>query len=86
MQLDPAAGPGEPFLYQLGVMIACIVEKDVDERQHRIHRLDHFQKRDGRDGVDGFDIDHPGLPGLKVDRAMDIDPLTPARLFIPRPI
>src|SRR5438552_6062178 len=28
MQLDPAAGPGEPFLHQLGVMIARVVKKD----------------------------------------------------------
>jgi hypothetical protein len=26
MQLDPAAGPREPFLHQLGVMVAGIVE------------------------------------------------------------
>jgi hypothetical protein len=61
---------GEPFLRQLGVMIARIVEKDVDQRQHRIERSDRFQQRDGRSGVDGLDIDHPGLPGLKVDRTM----------------
>src|SRR5215472_8587593 len=62
-------------------MIARIVEKDVDQRQHRIERLDRFQERDGRSGVDGFDVDHPGLPGLKIDRAVDIDALTPARLL-----
>ena len=81
MQLDPALRPGEPVLHQLGVMIARIVEKDVDQRQHRIERLDRFQERDGRSGVDGFDVDHPGLPGLKIDRAVDIDALTPARLL-----
>jgi hypothetical protein len=49
MQLDPALRPGEPVLHELGVMIACIVEKDVDhQRQHRIERLDRFQERDGR--------------------------------------
>src|SRR5713101_6087426 len=81
MQLDPAAGPGEPLLHQLSVMIARIVKEDMDERQHRIERLDRFQESDGRGGIDGFDIDHPGLPGLEVDRTVDIDPLTPARLF-----
>jgi hypothetical protein len=53
----------------------------VDQRQHRIERLDCFQERDGRSGVDGFDVDHPGLPSLKIDRAVDIDALTPARLL-----
>jgi len=53
MQLDPAPGPGQPFLHQLGVMVARIVEKDMDERQQRIERLDRLQEPDGRDGVDG---------------------------------
>ncbi len=86
MQLDPAIRPGEPVLHQLGVMIARIVEKDVDQRQHRIERFDRFQERDSRSGVDGFDIDHPGLPGLEVDCAVDIDALTPARVLDRKPL
>src|SRR5665648_705792 len=62
-------------------MIACVVEKDMDEDQHRIERLDRFQKPDRRGGVDGFDLDHSGLTGLEIDRAMDVDALTPARLL-----
>ena len=62
MQPDPAIGPREPVLHELGVMIARIVEKDMDERQHRIESFDRFQKSDRRGGVDGFDLDHPGLP------------------------
>jgi hypothetical protein len=31
--------------------------------------------------VDGFDFDHPGFPGLKVNCAMNVDALTPARLL-----
>src|ERR1700675_1443140 len=81
MQFDAATGPREPFLHELGVMIARVVEKDMDERQYRIERFDRFQESDRRGGVDGFDLDHPGLPGLEVDRAVNIDPLTPARLF-----
>jgi hypothetical protein len=81
MQLDPAPGPGEPFLHQLGVMIARVVKKDMDVRQHRKERLDRFQEPDRRDGVDGYDLDHPGLSGREVDRAVNIDPLAPARLF-----
>jgi len=81
VQFDPAPGPREPFPHELGVMIACVVEKDMDERQHRIERFDRSQELDRRGGVDGFDLDHPGLPGREVDRAVNIDPLTPARLF-----
>ena len=81
MQLDPAPGSRKPFLHQLGVMIARVVEKDMDERQHRIERRDQFQEPDRRDGVDGYDLDHPGLAGREIDRAVNIDPLAPARLF-----
>src|ERR1700675_2171299 len=81
MQFDAATGPREPFLHQLGVMIARIVGKDMDERQYRIEGFDRLQESDRRGGIDGFDIDHPGLPGFEVDRAVDIDQLTPARLF-----
>jgi hypothetical protein len=42
MQLDPAAGPGEPLLRELGMMIARVVEKDMDEHEHRIERRDRF--------------------------------------------
>src|ERR1035441_3784026 len=81
MQLDPAPWPGKPFLHQPGVMVARVVEKDMDERHHRIERCDRFQEPNRRGGVDGYDLDHPGLPGLEVDRAVNIDPLAPARLF-----
>ena len=53
----------------------------MDERQHRIERRDRFQEPDRRDGVDGYDLDHPGLAGREIDRAVNIDPLAPARLF-----
>ena len=43
MRLDPAPGSRKPFLHQLGVMIARVVEKDMDERQHRIERRDQSQ-------------------------------------------
>src|SRR6201982_667580 len=81
MQLDPAPGPGEPFLHQLGVMIARVVKKDMDENQQRIERLDRFQEHDRRVCVDAYYLDHPGLSGREVDRAVNIDPHAPARLF-----
>src|ERR1019366_7018060 len=51
----------EPFPHDFRVRIACVVEKDMDEDQHRIERLDRFQKPDRRGVVDGFDLDHSGL-------------------------
>src|ERR1700731_995465 len=81
MQLDPAPWPGEPFPHELGMMIASVVEKDMDEHEHRIERLDRFQETNRRGGVDGQGLDHLGLAGLQIDRAVNVDALTPARLF-----
>src|SRR6266849_209386 len=81
MQYVPAPGPRQPFLHELGVMIARVVEKDMDEHEHRIERLDRLQETDGRGGVDGQSLDHPGLASRKADRAVNIDALTPAGLF-----
>jgi hypothetical protein len=53
----------------------------MDERQQRIERLDRFQEPDRRHGVDSYDLDHPSLSGREVDRAVNIDPIAPARLF-----
>ena len=79
MQLYSPPRLSEPFPHDLRVMIACVVEKDMDEDQHRIERLDRIQKPDRRGGVDGFDLDHSGLTGLEIDRAMDVDALAPIR-------
>src|SRR5450759_453632 len=81
MQLDPAPGLGEPLPHELGMMIARVVEKDMDEDEHRIERLDRLQQTDGRGGVDGQGLDHPGLAGFQIDRAVNVDALTPARLL-----
>jgi hypothetical protein len=81
MQLDPAPWPGKPFQHEPGMMIARVVEKNMDEHEHRIERLDRFQATDRRGGVDGQGLDHLGLAGLQIDRAVNVDALTPARLF-----
>src|ERR1700720_2920395 len=78
MQLDPAPWPGEPFPHELGMMIARIVEKDMDEHEHRIERLDRFQETNRRGGVDGQGLDHLGFAGLQIDRAVNVD----ARSFV----
>jgi hypothetical protein len=38
MQLDPAC-PGGPFPNELGMIVALVVEKEVDEQKHWIERL-----------------------------------------------
>jgi len=53
----------------------------MDEHEHRIERLDRFQETNRRGGVDGQGLDHLGLAGLQIDRAVNVDALTPARLF-----
>ena len=53
----------------------------MDERQQRIEPLNRLQQPDRRDGVDGFDLDHPGLPSLQIDGAMNVDALSPAGLL-----
>ena len=53
----------------------------MDGRLHRIERRDRSQEPDRRDGVDGYDLDHPGLAGREIDRAVDIHSLR-ARSFV----
>ena len=81
MQPDPAFGPRQPVPHELGVMIARVVEKHMDERQHRVERLDRFKEPDRRGGVDGFNLDHSGTARHQIKCAVNIDALTSARLF-----
>src|SRR5215468_6745580 len=81
MQLDAATRPRQPLLHQLGMMIARIVEIDMDEHHQRIKCLDRFEQRDRRRSIDGLNVDHPGFPALEIDGAVNIDALAPARLF-----
>src|SRR5215470_16484870 len=81
MQLDAATGPRQTLLHQLGVMVARIVEIDMDEHHQRIKCLDRFEQRDRRGSINGLNVDHPGLPALEIDGAVNIDALAPARLF-----
>src|ERR1019366_825850 len=67
MQSDPAACLREPFAHELGMMIARVVEKDMDQHEHRIERLDRLQETDRRGGVDWPRLEHPGLAGLQMD-------------------
>ena len=81
VQLDPAARLGQPLLHKLGVMVPGVVQVNMDHRQERIQRFEGFQEPYCRGGIDGFCFDHARLPGFKVNRAVNIDTLTPACLL-----
>ena len=81
MQLDPAPRPSQPGLNQLGVMIAGIVQKDVDEPHIRIPRLDRHQQHDHAESVHRQHILDHGLAGFEIDRAMDVQAVSAAALF-----
>jgi hypothetical protein len=53
----------------------------MDEDEHRIVHLDRIHETDRRGVVDGQGLDHLHLAGLKIDRAVNVDGLTPGRLF-----
>jgi hypothetical protein len=53
----------------------------MDEDEHRIVHLDRIHETDRRGVVDGQSLDHLHLAGLKIDRAVNVDGLTPGRLF-----
>src|ERR1700761_2026628 len=81
MQLDPAPGPGQPFLHELGVVIARVVQEYVDADHEGIQRFQRFEQPDRRLRVDRFGFDQAGLAALQIDRAVDVDALAPARLL-----
>src|SRR5580700_985583 len=57
VQLDPSAGLRKPLLDENGVVVARIVQEDVDQRHLRISRFDCFQQLDRRSRIDGFHLD-----------------------------
>ncbi len=81
MQLDPAPRPSQPSLHELGVVVAGIVHKDVDQAQTWIHRLNRRQQHDRAHGIHRQHILHDGLASLELDRAMDVQPVPAAALF-----
>src|SRR5271157_5520749 len=81
MQLYAPPRLSQPFPHDLGVVIARVVEKNMDQREQRIERLDRFQQLDRRESVDGLGLDHPGLSGFEIDGSVNVYALSPARLF-----
>ena len=71
----------KPLPHHLGVVIAGVVEEDMDQTHRRVHCLEAGQQGDCADGVNGQHVDHPGLPGLKVDGAVDVEAVAAAGLL-----
>jgi hypothetical protein len=67
-QRDPAARLSQPIPHVSRMMIAWIIQKNMDERQHRIERRDRFQKLDRRGDVNGQGLDHLGGAIVVSDR------------------
>jgi hypothetical protein len=66
------------------MMIARIIQKNMDERQHRIERRDRFRGVNGQglDYLGGAIVvsDRGGLAGFEIEGAVTVDAPTPARL------
>ncbi|MGA8769396.1 MAG: hypothetical protein WB610_03290, partial [Rhodomicrobium sp.] len=56
VKLDPAARLGQPILHKLGVMVAGVVQVNMDHCQQRIERFERFQQPYRRGGIDGFSL------------------------------
>ena len=75
VQLHFTVGVIEPWLEYFGMMIPSIVHKDVDCRHYRIVAFQFFQHLSGCLRVYLFGFDKGDLEGLKINCALDIQPL-----------
>ena len=75
MQLHPVLWAVEPWLKYLGMMIAGIVDKDMDGRHGLVVALQLCQHLLGCLGIDLLAFHKGELEGLKVKRALNVEPL-----------
>src|SRR5271166_4340914 len=80
VELDPAPRPCQPSLHQLGVVVAGIVHKQMDQPLARIHRLDRPQQHDHADCIHRRRLDHTGLAGFEINRTVNVQTLPAAGL------
>ena len=80
MELDPALRSRQLGLYQLGVVVAGIVHKQMDQPLARIHRLDRHQQHDRAHGIHRRRLDHAGFSGLEINRTVNVQTLPAAGL------
>jgi len=81
MELDPAIGPGQPFLHQSRMVIFGVIQKDVNELFGGIHRHNRDEERNRALRIDGQRLDHARASRLQVKGAVDVEPVPSAVLF-----
>src|SRR5271165_503880 len=79
MQDDAPPRLLHPILDDFGVVVAGVVEEDVDAAHRRIGALQRFKQSDRARRVDGLNIHDAGLSGLQVDGAVQVQPVAPGR-------
>jgi hypothetical protein len=72
--------PPQPGLHRLRTMIPGNVDKQVGHPFARIHRLDRHLQHDRAGSIHCGHLQHSGLAGLKVDRAVNVQALATAGL------
>ncbi len=85
VQPDPASRLPQPLTHQNRVVVGGVVKKDVDPFLSRIGGFDGDQQCDQAHRVNLRGLQHLRLPGLQIDRAMDVQALAPGGLLDPRP-
>src|SRR6266446_5275249 len=83
VQPDPASRLPQPLTHQNRVVVGGVVKKDVDPFLSRIGGFDGDQQCDQAHRVNLRGLQHLRLPGLQIDRAMDVQALAPGGLLDP---
>src|SRR3974390_1468373 len=81
VQHDFAARCRQPLFDNIGMVIAGVVEKDVNEPHRAMRALDLAQELDQTRRADVLNHDNAGLAGFEIDGAVDIEPLASRRLL-----
>jgi len=76
VQDDLPSGHFQPLLDEPGVVVAGVVEVDVDPAHVRVGPFEGFEQADGALRIDGQHFDDAGHASFEVDCAMQIEPLT----------
>ena len=79
MQDDPPPRLLHPILDGSGVVVAGVVEEDMNTAHRRVGALQRLEQVDGASRVNGLDIYDAGLYGLQVDRTVQVQPVAPGR-------
>ena len=72
VQHDFAARCRQPLFDNIGMVIAGVVEKDVNEAHRAMRALDLAQELDQTRRADVLNRDNAGLAGFEIDGAVDM--------------